>query len=77
MENIQDTTYDFVLVLRQMYTEQIIREKLESVEAEYYPGYECVGFECNDNTSSTSHALVATFKESDTGRAIRLKRYRI
>jgi phenol 2-monooxygenase len=77
MENIQDTTYDFVLVLRQMYTEQIIREKLESIQAEYYQGYECVGFECNDSTSSTKHAVVATFKESGTGRAIRLKRYRI
>ncbi|KAJ5123319.1 hypothetical protein N7448_009416 [Penicillium atrosanguineum] len=73
MENIQDTTYDFVLVLRQMYTEQIFRDKLESLGADYYQGYECVDFQCDENKPSTSQAVVATFKESDTGRIITLK----
>lgn len=75
MENIQDTTYDFVLVLRQMYTEQILREKLESIGADYYKGYECVGFQCDENKPPSSHAVAATFKECDTGNSITLQRY--
>ncbi|KAJ6113611.1 hypothetical protein N7523_006928 [Penicillium sp. IBT 18751x] len=75
MENIQDTTYDFVLVLRQMYTEQILRDKLESVGSDYFQGYECVDFQCDENRPSASQAVVATFKESETGRTITLKRY--
>ena len=44
MENIRDTTYDFALVLRQMYTEAILREKLEEVGAAYFQGDEVCGF---------------------------------
>lgn len=36
MEIIKDTTYDFVLVLRQMFTEKVLREKLHGVGGEYY-----------------------------------------
>ncbi|KAK7740634.1 hypothetical protein SLS62_011046 [Diatrype stigma] len=45
MEKMGDTTYDFTLVLRQMYTEAILREKVESVGASYSQSTECIDFE--------------------------------
>lgn len=45
MENIQGTVFDFALVLRQMYTEDILRERLDKKRVSYHGSMECVGFE--------------------------------
>ncbi|KAF7533285.1 hypothetical protein G7054_g7217 [Neopestalotiopsis clavispora] len=60
MENIKDTTYDFTLVLRQMYTEAIFREKLESIGAAYCQAAECIDFEIDDGAPKDSHVVTST-----------------
>ncbi|KAL4988599.1 FAD binding domain-containing protein [Aspergillus falconensis] len=73
MENIKDTVYDFTLVLRQMYTESIFREKLQSVGAAYYQGMECVGFEYNGDTAPDGFAMTSTFWNTEIQEAFQLK----
>lgn len=45
MENIQGTVFDFALVLRQMYTEDILRKRLDKEKVTYHGSMECVAFE--------------------------------
>lgn len=52
MENITGTAFDFALVLRQMYTETILREKLQTVGAAYYPATECVDYEIDPDAGN-------------------------
>ncbi|KAL3436264.1 FAD binding domain-containing protein [Aspergillus tetrazonus] len=73
MENIKDTTYDFTLVLRQMYTEEILREKLQSVGVSYYQGMECVGFDCDQDTAPDGFPMTSTYRNAATGETFRLK----
>ncbi|PYH96456.1 2,4-dichlorophenol 6-monooxygenase [Aspergillus ellipticus CBS 707.79] len=49
MENIKGSVFDFALVLRQMFTEDILREKLDWKNTAYYDSMECVGFEVNES----------------------------
>jgi phenol 2-monooxygenase len=74
MENIRDTTYDFALVLRQMYTEAIFREKLEAVGASYFQGMQCVGFGVDENAGPDAHAVTSTFTDKRTEKTFKLKR---
>ena len=74
MENIRDTTYDFALVLRQMYTEAILREKLEEVGAAYFQGMKCVGFEIDENAGPDAHAVTSTFADKGADETFKLKR---
>jgi phenol 2-monooxygenase len=74
MENIKDTTYDFTLVLRQMYTEAILREKLQSVGAVYYQEMECIGFDCDQDTAPDGFPMASTFRNAATGEMFCLKR---
>ncbi|RDW78529.1 uncharacterized protein DSM5745_05381 [Aspergillus mulundensis] len=73
MENIKDTAYGFTLVLRQMYTESILREKLQSVGATYHQGTECVGFECDEGTAPDGYAMTSTFRNAATQETFHLK----
>ncbi|KAJ5177073.1 uncharacterized protein N7482_002950 [Penicillium canariense] len=73
MENIQDTTYDFVLVLRQMYTEQILREKLDAVGARYYHGMKCVDFTYDENLPRANYPIVSTFVDGGSGEQYQLR----
>lgn len=61
MENIKDTAFDFVLVLRQMHTEDILRDKLRSVGAVYRESTECTGFEIEDGVASPDAYPVKSF----------------
>ncbi|KAL4786405.1 FAD binding domain-containing protein [Aspergillus varians] len=72
MENIKDTTYDFTLVLRQMYTEEILREKMQSVGAAYHQGMECVDFARNEDEPD-GYAMASTFKNTTTQETFQLK----
>ncbi|KAH7024852.1 FAD binding domain-containing protein [Microdochium trichocladiopsis] len=73
MENIKDTTYDFTLVLRQMYTEEIFREKLESVGASYYQAMQCIDFEVDETASSGQYAVTSTFEDKRSGEKKQLR----
>ncbi|KAL5000391.1 FAD binding domain-containing protein [Aspergillus recurvatus] len=73
MENIKDTAYDFTLVLRQMYTESILRGKLQSVGAVYCQGMECIGFQCNGDTAPDGFAMTSTFRNTATQGTFQLK----
>lgn len=73
MENIKDTTFDFTLVLRQMYTEEILREKLKSVGVSYYQGMECVGFDCDPNKAPDGFPMTSTYQNAVTGETFYLK----
>lgn len=75
MENIKDTTYDFVLVLRQMFTERILREKLTTVGVEYYQGIECVDFTLIESISLDDYPVTSKFVEKSTGKGFELKRF--
>lgn len=75
MENIKDTAYDFTLVLRQMYTEEIFREKLESLGASYYQAMQCIDFQVDESAPHNSHAVTSTFEDKKTGKTFQLKRY--
>ncbi|KAL4750847.1 hypothetical protein BDW72DRAFT_213140 [Aspergillus terricola var. indicus] len=73
MENIKGTTYDFTLVLRQMYTEAILRDKLQSVGGVYFQGMECVRFDCEEETAPDEFPVTSTFRDAATGETFRLK----
>lgn len=75
MENIKDTAYDFTLVLRQMYTEEILREKLESVGAPYYQSVQCIDFEIDQSAPLNSFAVTSIFTDLKTQKPFKLKRY--
>lgn len=51
MEKIDGTVFDFALVLRQMFTEEILRERLDRKKTVYYDCMECVGFQVNQDGS--------------------------
>lgn len=73
MENIKDTEYNFTLVLRQMYTETIFREKLESVGASYYQAMQCIDFKVDESAPVDSHAVTPTFTNQRTKAILKLK----
>ena len=74
MENIRDTTYDFTLVLRQMYTEDIIRERVEALGATYLPSVQCTDFVVDENAPADADAVTTTFKDVKTGESFKVKR---
>ena len=74
MENIQGTTFDFVLVLRQMFTENILRQKLDEINAEYYQGVECFDFTLDEAVSATDYPVTSEFVDNATGDKFQLRR---
>ncbi|KAJ5764986.1 2-4-dichlorophenol 6-monooxygenase [Penicillium odoratum] len=73
MENIKGTRFDFTLVLRQMYTEAILREKLKSVGAVYYQSTECTGFEIDDAAPLDAYGVTSHFVDTQTQRSMTLR----
>lgn len=74
MENIQGTTYDFVFVLRQMFTEAILREHLDAINASYYQGTECIDFAIDESVQAGDYPITSTFINSKTGQNFKVKR---
>lgn len=74
MENIQDTTYDFVLVLRQMFTEAILREHLDAIDASYYQATECIDFSIDESVQAGDYPITSTFVNSKIGQNFKVKR---
>ena len=78
MENIKDTAFDFVLVLRQMHTEDILRDKLRLVGAVYRESTECTGFDIEDGlTSSENYPVKSFFTNTKTQKKIILHRFEV
>ncbi|KAJ5454116.1 2-4-dichlorophenol 6-monooxygenase [Penicillium daleae] len=73
MENIKGTQFDFTLVLRQMYTEAILREKLESVGAVYYQSIECTSFEIDDAAPLDAYGVTSYFVDTQTQKPMTLR----
>ncbi|OIW31073.1 FAD/NAD(P)-binding domain-containing protein [Coniochaeta ligniaria NRRL 30616] len=73
MESIKDTTYDFTLVLRQMHTEAILREKIASVGASYHQSVECVDFQVDASAPLDAPGVTSTFTNRKTQRTFKLK----
>ncbi|KAK9425224.1 putative 2,4-dichlorophenol 6-monooxygenase [Seiridium unicorne] len=75
MENIKDTTYDFVMVLRQMHTQRILRDKLMSAGAQLYQSVECIEFVVDETVPASSHphAVTSTFLNKKTQTTFQLK----
>lgn len=74
MENIQDTVYDFALVLRQRYTEAILREKLLSVGASYHTSTECIDFDIVADDDDAKYGVTSYFVNGKTNESLILKR---
>lgn len=74
MENIKDTAYDFTLVLRQMYTEGILREKLDSIGAPYYQSTECIDFKIDETVPADGYPVTSTFVDLKSQKNFQLKR---
>lgn len=74
MENIQNTTHNFVLVLRQMYTEAIFRERLDAIGASHYQATECIDFAIDESVQAGNYPITSTFVNSKTGQNFEVKR---
>lgn len=75
MENIKDTNYDFTLVLRQMYTEAILREKLRLFGDIYHAGIECTDFGLNESATAATYPITASFMDKKSHETFELRRY--
>lgn len=74
MENIHDTAYDFTLVLRQMYTEAILRDRLAEFGDVYRRGVRCTDFTVDDSAPLNGHGVTSTFTDGKTGKAFKIRR---
>lgn len=75
MEGIKDTEYDFALVLRQRYTEDILRKKLDSVGVPHYQSTQCIDYKIDEGAPFDSHGVTSVFNDKVTGGTFELKRY--
>ena len=73
MENIKDTNYDFTLVLRQMHTEAILREKIAAIGASYHQSVECLDFQVDASAPLGAPGVTSTFTNRKTQRTFKLK----
>jgi len=73
MENIKDTNYDFTLVLRQMHTEAILREKIAAIGASYHQSVECLDFQVDASAPLGAPGVTSTFINRKTQRTFKLK----
>jgi phenol 2-monooxygenase len=68
MENMKGSVWDFALVLRQKYQEEIFRKALKMNGVELESDMELVFMEVNDSTSLGDHRITAHIKNCTTGR---------
>lgn len=74
MENIKDTQWDFSLVLRQKYQEEIFREGLRRYSLAVHAPAELVAIEIDESLENNhSHRATATVLDNATGRNIVIK----
>lgn len=66
MENMKDTKWDFALVLRQKYQEEIFRQALKRHGVELDAPLALAGIEVLDNVGPNGYKVVATLEHGDT-----------
>ncbi|TVY93643.1 Eukaryotic translation initiation factor 3 subunit M [Lachnellula willkommii] len=67
MENMKDTQWDFALVLRQKYQEEIFRRRLREEGVSLEAPVELVSVTVDENTPSGGHRITALLKNGVTG----------
>ncbi|KAI0454850.1 FAD binding domain-containing protein [Xylaria acuta] len=75
MNRMKDTAFDFALVLRQKYQEEIFRNALKRYGVEVEAPVELVGLDIHDTAVPRSHSVTATVQdtEKDSRRIIRCR----
>ncbi|OAA58436.1 pentachlorophenol 4-monooxygenase [Niveomyces insectorum RCEF 264] len=66
MENMSGSAFDFTLVLRQMYTEGILREKLDDNDIPLFQGIECIDFTVDAAAAPIDDAVTSTMLNRKT-----------
>ncbi|KAF2263675.1 3-propionate hydroxylase [Lojkania enalia] len=66
MENMKDTKWDFALVLRQKYQEEIFRQSLRHHGVELEAPYALTAIEILDNVGPNGYKIVATLENGNT-----------
>lgn len=67
LENMKDTQWDFALVLRQKYQEEIFRRRLREEGVNFEQPVELVGVSVDENVLPGSHRITAQTKNGVTG----------
>ncbi|KAI0545842.1 FAD binding domain-containing protein [Xylaria curta] len=65
MNQMKDTAFDFALVLRQKYQEEIFRNALRRYGVEVEAPVELIGVDIHDTAASSSHPVAATLKDTE------------
>ena len=73
MENMKDTQWDFALVLRQKYQEEIFRRRLRELGVNLEAPVELVGIEVSKTMLEDGYRITAVTKNRDTGREDTIK----
>jgi phenol 2-monooxygenase len=73
MENMKDTVWDFALVLRQKYQEDIFRRKLGAQGITLEAPKELIALEVDDTVPIGGHRINATIKDGTTGQVSTVK----
>ncbi|KAI1421881.1 FAD binding domain-containing protein [Xylaria sp. FL1777] len=76
MNYMKDTAFDFSLVLRQRYQEEIFRKALKRYGVKVEAPVELIGLDIGDTASSSCHSVTATVQDAEEGviKTIRCKR---
>jgi phenol 2-monooxygenase len=72
MENMKDTQWDFALVLRQKYQEEIIRNRLKEEGVTLEAPAELVGLDILDLGANDGYRACAMVQDGITGRKMRI-----
>ncbi|KAI0435038.1 FAD binding domain-containing protein [Xylaria sp. FL1042] len=67
MNEMKDTVFDFSLVLRQKYQEEIFRKALKRYGVEVEAPIELIGVDIDDTASSSCHSVTATVQDANKG----------
>ncbi|KAI0810299.1 FAD binding domain-containing protein [Xylaria sp. FL0064] len=67
MNEMKDTVFDFSLVLRQKYQEEIFRKALKRYRVEVEVPVKLIGIDIDDATSSSCYSVTATVRDVDKG----------
>jgi phenol 2-monooxygenase len=73
MENMKDTVWDFALVLRQKYQEEIFRRAVREEGGILEGGVELIGIEVDEGTSVGGMRITATIKDIAAGKTTQVK----
>lgn len=73
MENMKDTQWDFALVLRQKYQEEIFRRRLRELGVQLEAPVELVGVEVAESMTADGYRITATVRDGLSGETSMIK----